>query len=329
MAGAGMSGDDKGVGRVDVEIPASLDGQRVDRVLSMLTGVSRSRAAALVADGAVTVDGTLVQSRALSLRLGQRLEADVPADDEQGPHPDPSVPFNVVYEDEHLIVIDKPAGVVVHHGAGHSGGTLVDGLLARYDDLRALAEVPGVDPARPGIVHRLDKGTSGLMVVGRTPEAMASLSEQLKRHSAGRGYMALVAGRLADRSGVIDAPIGRSARRPDRMTVRVGGRPARTGYEVQRQYSVPIAASLVEVALETGRTHQVRVHMDAIGHPVIGDDRYGAALSRPAALVHVLGAGRLFLHAATLAVDHPADGSRRQWQAPLPADLREALKLLS
>lgn len=313
---------------VDLEVPASLDGQRVDRALSLLTGAPRRVAADVVASGGVLVDGRAVTTRSTVLRAGQRLRASVPPAAVDVPAPDDSVPFTVVYEDDDLVVVDKPAGVVVHHGAGRRSGTLVDGLLARFPDLGALAAGGTGDPSRPGVVHRLDKGTSGLLVVARSPAAFVSLSEQLREHRAERSYLALVAGAPESDRGVVDAPIGRSSRRPDRMAVRASGRPARTHYRVQARYHAPVPVALLEAALETGRTHQVRVHLAAIGHPVIGDDRYGGAASRPAPVVALLGPGRLFLHAWRLSVDHP-DGSRRTWESPLPPDLAGVLAELS
>lgn len=321
-----MTGAGPAPASIDVVVPAALDGQRVDRVVAMLADVTRAVAAALVAEGLVLVEGRPVRARSAALREGQRLEVAVPAPAAVGPSPDDSVPFTVVYEDGDLVVVDKPAGVVVHHGAGRREGTLVDGLLARYPELSALPAAGVGDAERPGIVHRIDKGTSGLLVVARSPAGFASLSRQLRQHTAGRRYLALVAGTVEADNGVIDAPIGRSARRPDRMTVSSRGRPARTAYEVRGRYHEPVAASLIEAALETGRTHQVRVHVAAIGHPVIGDDRYGGPRARPAGLT-LPPAGRVLLHAYQLEVDHP-DGRRLSWESPLPDDFTAVLAQL-
>ncbi|HZU79375.1 MAG TPA: pseudouridine synthase, partial [Acidimicrobiales bacterium] len=181
---------------------------------------------------------------------------------------------------------------------------------------------------RPGIVHRLDKGTSGLLVVARSPAGFRSLSAQLREHRAEREYLALAVGAVASERGVVDAPIGRSSRHPDRMTVSTKGRPARTAYTVRARYREPLALTLLEVALETGRTHQVRVHLTAIGHPVVGDDRYGAGRARPAALAPLIASERLFLHAWRLTVDHPTGGDRRTWESELPADLAAVLDAL-
>ncbi|HLX89815.1 MAG TPA: pseudouridine synthase [Acidimicrobiales bacterium] len=165
-------------------------------------------------------------------------------------------------------------------------------------------------------------------MVARSPRGFESLTRQMRGHAADRRYLALAVGIVEPRQGTIDAPIGRSARRPDRMAVRASGRPARTSYEVRTWYHTPVAVTLLEAALDTGRTHQVRVHLAALRHPVVGDDRYGGALARPAALVSMLGAGRVFLHAWKLAVDHP-DGRRLSWESPVPADLGAVLESLA
>ncbi len=307
-------------------VPGTLAGVRVDRAVSILTGVSRSEATRLVAEGRVLVDGRLASQRSVPLREGSKLTVEL----RSAPvalEPDASVPFEVVYADPDLVVVDKPAGVVVHPGAGSRRATLVAGLLARYPDIGDVADVS--DPERPGIVHRLDKGTSGLLVVARSPRAHRSLVAQMGARTVGRRYLALVVGILPDDRGVIDAPIGRSVRTPTKMAVTPAGRPARTRYAVIDRVErlrgrggwVARPSSLLACTLETGRTHQIRVHAAAIGHPVVGDDRYGTAASRG-----VLAEGRLFLHAGELAIDHPASGARMTWRSPLPADLRAVLK---
>jgi 23S rRNA pseudouridine1911/1915/1917 synthase len=312
---------------LDVVVPAALDGQRVDRAVALLSGVPRRVAADMVSDGSVRVDGKPLRTRSSVLRAGQHLQASVPAMAPGMPVADVGVEFDVVHVDTDLIVVDKPAGLVVHHGAGHHGGTLVDGLVARFPDLSALpAQVDG-DPARPGIVHRLDKGTSGLIVVARSAGAYRLLSAQFRRHEAERRYVALVAGEVGEERGIVEAPIGRSTRHPERMTVTPGGRGARTAYRVEARFGSPVPATLVEARLDTGRTHQVRVHFAAIGHPVVGDDRYGAGVARPPQLSSLLGRDRLFLHARFLRVVHP-DGEARTWQSRLPGDLAAVLAQL-
>jgi 23S rRNA pseudouridine1911/1915/1917 synthase len=209
--------------------------------------------------------------------------------------------------------VDKPAGLVVHPGAGHRDGTLVGGLLARFPELASVGA-----PARPGIVHRLDRGTSGLLVVARTPAAFDDLVTQLSARTVERRYVAVVLGVPAPRSGVVDAPIGRSPRDPTRMAVAATGRPARTHYRVEQAFEQPVVAARLACRLETGRTHQVRVHLSAIGHPVVGDARYGG--DRPA-----LPAPRPCLHAARLGFRHPSTGEEMAFEAPLPRDLEAVL----
>jgi len=312
---------------IDVAVPEALAGERVDRVVAMLSGLARRTVSELVEGGRVRLDGQVVRTRSRSVAAGERLHVDLPAPVEARLVADPSVQFAVVYEDPQLVVVDKPAGLVVHHGAGHSGGTLVDGLLARFPDLADLAAAGVGDPQRPGIVHRLDKGTSGLLVVARTPAAFGMLGAQFRAHLAEREYLALVAGEMEADAGEVDAPIGRSARQPTRMAVTGRGRPARTAYRVLERFRTPLPTTMVRASLETGRTHQVRVHFAAIGHPVIGDDRYGGPAARPGELLALLRPGRLWLHAWRLTLEHPA-GGRRHWEAPLPADLVAVLEAL-
>jgi 23S rRNA pseudouridine1911/1915/1917 synthase len=216
-----------------------------------------------------------------------------------------------------VIVVDKPQALVVHPGAGNARGTMAAGLLARYPELAGVGE-----PDRPGIVHRLDKGTSGLLVVARTPAAYDSLVGQLSSRTVERRYLALVWGVPEPATGLVDAPIGRSKRDPTRMAVSSSGREARTRYEVLQPFTQPIEAALIECRLETGRTHQIRVHLAAIEHPIVGDPRYRgkrASFATP----------RTFLHAHALAFDHPATGERVSFSSPLPEDLTEVLARLT
>lgn len=307
-----------------VTVPASLDGVRVDRAVALLADVSRSAVDALVAAGRVAVDGAVVTSRSTPLREGQILEVERSDEDEpEGPAGDPSVEITVVHEDADVIVVDKPAGLVVHPGAGHRSGTLVHGLLARYPELSALPAEVGSEPDRPGIVHRLDRGTSGLMVVARTPDAYGSLVAQLSSRAVSRTYRALVLGTVEGESGLVDAPIGRSVSSPTRMAISRKGKEARTRYQVERRFTTPAATTLVRASLETGRTHQIRVHLSAIGHPVVGDEPYSQGRSLPGATV-----SRPFLHAYTLEVNHPRTGERMSWTSELPDDLVEQLGAL-
>ena len=298
----------------ELPVPPALAGERIDRAVALLTGWSRSEVQTLVEAGAVLVDGRPVM-KSRKLEEGEIIELRGEPAVPGLPQPDSTVAVVVRHEDEHVIVVAKPAGLVVHPGAGHPDGTLVNGLLARYPELAGVGE-----PQRPGIVHRLDRDTSGLLVVARTPTAYHALVEALAAHDVTRDYVALVWGHLDSPRGVIDAPIGRSVRRPTRMSVREGGRVARTRYEVTTEYQVPVV-SLVACSLETGRTHQIRVHLQAIGHPVVGDAAYSGAR---AALV----LDRPFLHAAALAFAHPVTGDPIRIEEPLPAELVDLLTSL-
>lgn len=294
---------------IEETVPAPLAGERVDRVVAMITGISRSSVVELIRTGGVRVDDRVVTRPADRLETGQRLRIDTIADTEPDrPGPDPDVPVTVVHEDESIIVVDKAAGQVVHPGAGHEGSTLVNGLLARYPELADVGE-----PGRPGIVHRLDRGTSGLLVVARTEDARRTLGAQLQDRSMLRRYLALVWGGPDTPQGLIDAPLGRSPRHPTKMTVLADGRDARTHYEVLERFSDPVEVSLLGCRLETGRTHQIRVHLSAIGHAVVGDDRYGGVRQS-------LPCPRPFLHAAELGFEHP-DGGPVRFESALPADL--------
>jgi 23S rRNA pseudouridine1911/1915/1917 synthase len=289
-------------------VPESAAGRRLDRSLAELPEVgTRAAAERLLAAKAVRVDGTV---RAKSHRLvgGEELELDTrslapkPLAAEQEP-----LELRIAYEDEHLLVVDKPAGLVVHPGAGHPAGTLVQGLLGRG--------LAGGDPERPGIVHRLDRDTSGLMVVSRTQEAYDGLQTLVRRRALEREYLALVRGRPRSRHGRIEAPIGRDRRDPTRRSLDTDSpKDAVTHFEVVELLP---AHALLRVHLETGRTHQIRVHLGAIGLPVAGDPVYG--VSEP-------GLHRQFLHAARLAFPHPVTGASVDVTSPLPPDLQAALE---
>jgi 23S rRNA pseudouridine1911/1915/1917 synthase len=305
--------------RISEVIPEALAGERIDRVVAMLSSCSRAEAAALIEAGEVLVGGQPASSRSAKVRLGDTVDIEVPDRAEAARLvPEPGVTFPIVYEDEHLLVIDKPAGLVVHPGAGQRTGTLVHGLLAAYPDIAGV----GVDPARPGIVHRLDKGTTGLLLVARTQPAYTALVAALSARHVHRRYRALAWGRLSTATGLIDAPIGRSPREPTRMAIVVRGKEARTRYEVLAAYTEPVEVTELACTLETGRTHQIRVHLRSIGHPVVGDVRYdGARQSLPME--------RPFLHAEVLELHHPVSGTPLRFVSPLPADLQAVLDLLS
>lgn len=297
--------------------PSALAGERVDRAVAFVTGLSRQRAADLIADGSVQVDGVVVSDRSARLAGGEQLEI---RDWEEAPAAtaaEAGVVFGVVHEDDDVIVVDKPPGLVVHPGAGRSSGTLVNGLVERWPEIAAVG-----DPARPGIVHRLDGGTSGLMAVARTQVAYDALIAAMKARAVEREYSALGWGTVKADRGLVDAKLGRSKRDRTRMAVTADGREARTQFSVERRFTRPVAVTLLACVLETGRTHQIRVHLAAIGHPVVGDDRYGR--SRPG-----LSCPRPFLHARRLSFDHPVTGERVTASSPLPPDLEAVLAQLS
>ncbi len=285
-------------------VPADLAGSRLDRALAILLGISRSEARALV-DRGVTLDGAPARPRS-TVTAGSILETGVP-DHHSVLAPEP-VPFSVVLEASTYLVVDKPPGLVVHPGSGNRTGTLAAGLLHRYPDLEGVGA-----PGRWGLVHRLDRDTSGVLIVARTEHAYEVLSAELSSRNIKRIYTALVAGAMSIPTGTIDAPIGRDPRRPTRRAVVSSGKPALTHYVVKRSYPGHDVA-LLEVRLDTGRTHQIRVHLAAIDHPVIGDHTYGSkqlAVRSP----------RTFLHASRIEFTDPETGSPVAASAPLPADL--------
>jgi len=314
-----MSDDTTGIARRIAEtIPASLAGVRIDRVVSLIADISRNAAAMLIEAGGVSVDGSVVSSGKEKMIEGQSIVIDVAqAKGPELPAADTTKAMDVVYVDDDVIVVNKEAGVVVHPGAGNQSGTMVNFLLAGYPDIAGVG-----DPMRPGLVHRLDAGTTGLIVVARTEQAYESLVEQLSSRSVTRVYSVLVWGNPISLNGVIDAPIGRDQRDPTRMAVVVDGRASRTHYAVQQSFHDPKDAALVECRLETGRTHQIRVHLASIGHPVVGDATYGGVRAG-------LRAGRPMLHAKELAFDHPRTGERRTFTTPTPQDFSALLALLS
>lgn len=301
---------------LEVTVPHTLDAMRIDRAISILTGLSRSEAQAVLDDGRVQVNGKVVSKASFHLEVGQHLVALLPEDDDGFVTPDPEVPVDVMIEDEQFVVINKRADQVVHPGAGRSEGTLIAGVLARYPEIALLATEGVCEPRRPGVVHRLDRGTSGLLVVARTVEAFDSLSDQLADRTMGRTYLGLVEGHVTESRGVVDAPLGRSTRTPTMMAVRSDGRPARTGYEVIERLEKPRNQTLLRLRLDTGRTHQIRVHLSTIGHPVVNDSRYGHRRDKR------LEQDRFYLHSAKLSFLHPVTGDTISTIAPLPEDLR-------
>ena len=251
-----------------IVVPGVLAGERVDRAVALLTGWSRADVQALLARGAIVIDGQAV-SKSHKLVEGSVVELLEEPAVGAPPAPEPGVAIDVRHADDDVIVVAKPAGLVVHPGAGHPGGTLVNGLLARFPDVASIG-----DPYRPGIVHRLDRDTSGLLVVARSQLAYDSLVEQISTRTVDRRYVALVWGTLSSPRDVIDAPIGRSTARRTRMAVRESGKIARTEYEVRTVFVDPVC-SLLDCRLETGRTHQIRIHLAHVGHAIVGDKLYG------------------------------------------------------
>jgi 23S rRNA pseudouridine1911/1915/1917 synthase len=299
-------------------------GERLDRwLVRCVPEASRARLQAVIAQGGVQVDGRPARP-SLRLKAGQTVSIRLPAPAPAVPLPE-DIPLAIVHEDRHLLVVDKPAGLAVHPGAGRGSGTLVNALLHRVHDLSGIGGV-----LRPGIVHRLDRGTSGLMVVAKDDATHLALSRQFAGRSVEKEYLAVVLGVPRPAQGTIDAPIGRDPVHRKRMSTRAPrGRAARSTYEVMEAFG---GAALVRVRIATGRTHQIRVHLAAIGHPVAGDETYGGsrrpAAGAPAVRVALAALTRPALHAARLAFTHPATGERLSFQSALPADLQALLAAL-
>ena len=306
-------------------------GLRVDRVLAAhLAHLSRSRLKALILAGQVTIAGRTIRDPAATVKSGDLVKVTLPPPEPAAPQGE-DIPLNIVYEDDAIIVIDKPKDLVVHPAAGHASGTLVNALIAHCGD--SLSGIGGVK--RPGIVHRLDKDTTGLMVVAKTDKAHRALAEQFAQKGEGplrRGYVAIVWGAPGKPKGTIDAPLGRHPQSRDQQAVRGNGRAAITHWQVLERFTSPGArtpvASLLACTLETGRTHQIRVHLAHLGHPILGDATYGtgfrtkASLLAPQARDALAALGRQALHAYLLAIEHPETGKILEFQSELPGDLR-------
>ncbi len=302
-------------GSVELEVSLPDGESRLDTfVSSAVPGLSRSRASALIERRYVLVDGTPVEKPSLRLEPGQIVTV-MPSQPESSTLVPWEVPLTAVYEDEDLLVIDKPAGMTVHPAPGHPNDTLANAVIARWPDLADVGEA-----TRPGIVHRLDADTSGLIVVAKTPRAHAALADQFAERRVDKRYIALAIGSPKQDEAVIDAPVGRSPRDRKKMAVVITGRAASTGFRVVHRFD---DQTLVEVKPTTGRTHQIRVHFASIGHPIVGDTVYGKADP------HL---SRQFLHASRLAFEHPVTGDRVDVTSPLPTDLStylsEVLKFL-
>ena len=322
----------------EARVPPEAAGERLDRWLAGAHGtLSRSRLKALIEGGAVTLDGAVRMDPAERLKGGERVGLVEPPPEDATPAPQ-ALPIQVVFEDEHVIVVDKPAGLVVHPAPGNADRTLVNALLAHCAD--SLSGIGGV--RRPGIVHRLDKDTTGLMVVAKTDQAHRALAAQFADRTLHRVYQALVWGVPAPAGGDIDAPIGRHLTRRTRMAVvpeARGGKPALTRYRAIKAWVPDLA--LVECRLATGRTHQIRVHMAHIGHPLVGDATYGqrgsgragvparrAPALPPDAVSALIGFPRQALHAVSIGFRHPVGGEPIHLESRIPRDFREILDLL-
>jgi 23S rRNA pseudouridine1911/1915/1917 synthase len=297
--------------RLTFTVPEAAEG-RIDRFVADVSGLSRSYVQKLITEGHVTAAGSPVKSNEsvvpgeiVDLEIPEPVKLDLEAED---------IPLSVVYEDEDLLIIDKPSGLVVHPAPGHSGGTLVNALLARDTEYGGIAGVQ-----RPGIVHRLDRDTSGLLMVAKDDKAQASLMAQLKARGVKKTYLGLVQGAVVATSGRVEAPIGRDPHHRTRMAVVPAGRPSVTGYRVRERLT---GWTLLELDLVTGRTHQIRVHLDAIGHPIAGDPLYGTGTSRRGPE----GLDRLFLHSWRIELQSPTDGHVIRATAPLPPELESALE---
>jgi 23S rRNA pseudouridine1911/1915/1917 synthase len=293
-------------------------GERLDRYLAgRLPELSRTRVQELIDEGGVRVNGKAVK-RSHRVAAGETVEIDARPRPSLEAVPE-AIPLSILYEDADVVVVDKPAGMAVHAGAGRARGTLVNALMHHFERLSAVG-----GPLRPGIVHRLDKTTSGALVVARTDAAHRHLAEQFRRRAVTKKYVALLHGRLAKDTGTIGLSIARDTKRRTRMTTRrPAGREALTEWRVLARLN---GYTLVEASLHTGRTHQIRVHFSALGHPVVGDTLYGAPRQARAGSRALPSLGRNFLHAARICFVHPRTGGPVDVIAPLPAELREYLK---
>ncbi len=294
-------------------VPGDLAGERMDKVIAVSLELSRGRVKEIIDEGGATIGDAAVKSGARAVP-GTVIAVEV-SDIDESLMPDASVPFDVVYQDPDLIIVDKPVGVVVHPGSGRSLGTLANGLLDRFPEIEGVGQ-----EGRWGIVHRLDRDTSGLLVVARTHTAYELLVEMMRTRAITRRYLAAVAGVLTNTTGTIEAPIARDPSNPTRMCVDRSGREAITHYRRLAQWT-DRDVTLISVKLETGRTHQIRVHMRAIDRPILGDSAYGrrGVIGDP---------GRPWLHARELAFEHPTQGSALTFVSQLPGDLSASLDTL-
>lgn len=312
---------DRGVSIIEATIAPAADGWRLDRALAdAVPTLSRERLKVLINAGQVSQGATLVRDPARKSRGGERFSVAVPAP--AAAHNEAQdIPLVVAFEDEHLIVVDKPAGLVVHPAAGNLDGTLVNALLHHCGG--SLSGIGGV--ARPGIVHRIDKDTSGLMVAAKTDRAHEGLAKQFAAHSIDRRYHAIVAGRPVPAAGSVDAPLARSPQNRKKVAIVAGGKRAVTHYRTLHQLR---EAAMVECRLETGRTHQVRVHMASLGHSLLGDPVYGRTKQAHKGLLDTMSFRRQALHATRLGFVHPISSAVMAFDSPMPADMQELFRRL-
>ena len=308
---------------IDVRLEPAHAGWRLDRALAAaIPTLSRERLKALIRSGAVEASGNALRDPATKVKGNERVIVAVP--EPRPAHNEPQdIPLTIVFEDEHLLVVDKPAGLVVHPAAGNFDGTLVNALLHHCGG--SLSGIGGV--ARPGIVHRIDKDTSGLLVVAKTDVAHEGLARQFAAHSIDRRYLAVVSGVPRVSSGIVDAPLARSAANRKKIAIVEGGRGKRAVTHWKR-LEVLRDAALVECRLETGRTHQVRVHMASLGHPLLGDPVYGRSGTKHGKMLRELGFHRQALHATELGFTHPVTNDRLSFSSPMPADMQELFNAL-
>ena len=286
------------------------EGERVDRVIAFFSGLSRSKVSDLISKRLILRNGIPIKKGSEIVHLNDEISMpNLVGEAVEEIASDESIDFEVIFEDDSVIVVSKPSGLIVHPGSGIANGTLVNGLAAQFPDLREIG-----DPTRLGLVHRLDKGTSGLLVVARTPEALDNLKFQMQERHIHRQYFAIVAGHVESNKGVVDAPLGRDPKNPLKRAVINSGKYARTHYEIDQKYESPFKVSMLNCRLETGRTHQIRVHLAAIGHPVLGDELYGGRTSFNIE-------NRLALHAQMLTFLHPKTKNLMNFESPLPAEL--------
>ncbi len=286
------------------------DGERVDRVIAFFSGLSRSKVSDLISKRLILRNGIPIKKGSEVAHTDDMISMPNLSDEVvEEIASDTSIDFGVVFEDDSVIVINKPSGLIVHPGSGIANGTLVNGLAAQFPDLRKVG-----DPIRLGLVHRLDKGTSGLLIVARTPEALDNLKFQMQERQVHRRYFAIVEGHFESDQGVVDAPLGRDPKNPLKRAVIQSGKHARTHYEIDQKFGSPFRISTLNCRLETGRTHQIRVHLAAIGHPVLGDELYGGRTSFNID-------NRLALHAQMLTFSHPKTNNQLNFECHIPDEL--------